>query len=94
MTSTLASNYDLNAGDILIEIDPKYFRPTEVESLLADASKARKRLGWRPHITFSELIKIMVDSDMELIGLNSPGEGTSILKEKEINWTNNKITVG
>jgi len=77
-----------------IKIDPRYFRPTEVELLLADASKARKELGWSPRITFKELVKIMVDSDMELAGLDSPGEGKKILKTKGIGWTENHLTVG
>lgn len=45
-----------------VEIDSRYFRPTEVELLLVDSSKARKELGWSPRITFKELVKIMVDS--------------------------------
>ncbi len=77
-----------------VEIDPRYFRPTEVELLLADSSKARKELDWSPRITFKELVKIMVDSDMELIGLKSPGEGKKILKQKGIGWTENHLTVG
>jgi len=77
-----------------VEIDPRYFRPTEVEFLLADASKARRELGWSPRITFKELVKIMVDSDMELAGLESPGEGKRILKQKGIGWTENHLTVG
>jgi len=77
-----------------VEIDPRYFRPTEVELLLADSSKARKELGWNPRITFKELVKIMVDSDMELIGLNSTGEGKKILKQKGIGWTENHLTIG
>jgi len=77
-----------------VEIDPRYFRPTEVELLLADASKARRVLGWEPRISFKELVKIMVDSDLELTGLDSPGEGKKILKEKGINWTENNFTVG
>lgn len=77
-----------------VEIDPRYFRPMEVELLLADASKARKELGWNPRITFKELVKIMVDSDLELAGLDSPGEGKKILKQKGINWTENHLTVG
>ncbi|MDI7261248.1 MAG: GDP-mannose 4,6-dehydratase [Thermodesulfobacteriota bacterium] len=74
------------------EIDPRYFRPTEVESLLADPTKARKRLGWQPKVTFSELVRIMVDCDMELIGLDPIGEGKRILQEKGIEWTNNQLT--
>ena len=77
-----------------VEIDSRYFRPTEVELLLADSSKARRELGWNPRITFKELTKIMVDSDMELIGLNAPGEGKKILKSKGIHWTENCVTEG
>jgi len=51
-------------------------------------------LGWQPKITFKELVKIMVDSDMELIGLDSSGEGKKILKQKGIGWTENHLTVG
>jgi GDPmannose 4,6-dehydratase len=74
---------DLKVGDVLIEIDPRYFRPTDVDLLLADASKAKERLGWKPRVTFNELTKIMVDSDMELIALTPPGEGKKILQEKK-----------
>jgi GDPmannose 4,6-dehydratase len=48
-----------------VEIDPKYFRPAEVDLLLADATKAREVLGWNPRITFSELVRRMVDHDTE-----------------------------
>lgn len=47
-----------------VEIDPKYFRPTEVDSLAGDSSKARKKLGWKPEVRFKELVKLMVDADM------------------------------
>jgi len=77
-----------------VKIDPKYFRPTEVNLLQADAFKAREELNWRPRVTFKELVKIMVDSDMELAGLDSPGEGKRILKTKGIDWTENHLTVG
>jgi GDPmannose 4,6-dehydratase len=79
----------LKVGDVVIEIDPRYFRPTEVENLLADASKARETLGWEPKVTFGELVKIMVDADMELVGLAPPGEGKKILAKKGINWATN-----
>ncbi|MEW6447677.1 MAG: GDP-mannose 4,6-dehydratase [Bacillota bacterium] len=49
-----------------VEIDPRYFRPTEVEFLLGDAAKARQKLGWQPRVSFKELVKMMVDHDMEL----------------------------
>ncbi|MBI4643703.1 MAG: GDP-mannose 4,6-dehydratase [Deltaproteobacteria bacterium] len=48
-----------------VEIDPRYFRPTEVDFLLGDSSKARQRLGWQPKVGFPELVKIMVDADLE-----------------------------
>ena len=67
-----------------VEIDPKYFRPTEVEVLKADSSKAKKILNWTPRITFEDLIKIMVDADLEAIGLSSPGEGKKIIREKRL----------
>lgn len=65
-----------------VKIDSKYFRPTEVESLMADPSKANNELGWEPIITFDDLVKIMMDSDMTHLGLNPPGEGVKILSEK------------
>ena len=56
---------DAATGKIVVEIDPGYFRPTEVESLLGDPTKAREKLGWEPKITFDELIKIMVREDLK-----------------------------
>jgi len=49
-----------------VEIDPWYFRPSEVDLLLGDASKARRELGWEPKVTFKELVQLMVDHDLEL----------------------------
>jgi GDPmannose 4,6-dehydratase len=49
-----------------VEIDPKYFRPTEVDCLLGDARKARETLGWKPRVSFKELVKMMVEHDLEL----------------------------
>jgi len=49
-----------------VEIDPRYFRPTEVDYLQGDSSKARARLGWQPRVGFEELLHMMVDADMEL----------------------------
>jgi GDPmannose 4,6-dehydratase len=65
-----------------VKIDPKYFRPTEVDSLIADARKAKKVLGWDPKIKFDDLVKIMVDADMRAIGLEPIGEGDRILENK------------
>jgi GDPmannose 4,6-dehydratase len=52
-------------GDIIVRVDPRYFRPTEVESLLGDASKAREKLGWSPKITFRELVVEMAREDLK-----------------------------
>ncbi len=85
LTSTLTST--LNIGDVLVEIDPKYFRPTEVDYLKADITKARQKLGWEPRTTFSELVKIMVDYDMKLIKLTPVGEGIKICEKKGFTYT-------
>ena len=53
-------------GQDIIKVDPRYFRPTEVETLLGDASKAKEKLNWSPKITFEQLVKEMVDSDLKL----------------------------
>jgi len=58
---------DAKTGRTLVEIDPKYFRPTEVDILLGDASKARNVLGWKPTVPFSELVKEMVAEDMKTV---------------------------
>lgn len=59
---------DVATGKVLVEVDPKFFRPAEVEQLLGDPTKAKEKLGWNPRKTsFQELINIMVDSDMQLI---------------------------
>lgn len=61
--------YDKNSGALLVAIDERYFRPTEVDLLLGDASKAHQQLGWSPKTTFKELIKIMVEAEMREAGL-------------------------
>jgi GDPmannose 4,6-dehydratase len=57
---------DAATGRVLIEIDPRYFRPSEVDNLQGDASKAREKLGWTPRTTFEELVALMVDADLAL----------------------------
>jgi len=69
-----------------VRVDPKYFRPNEVEYLMADSSKARECLGWFPKVSFRDLIRIMVDADLECIGLTCPGEGKKIIQEKFNDW--------
>jgi GDPmannose 4,6-dehydratase len=56
--------YDAATGKCIVQVDPRYFRPTEVETLLGDAAKAREKLGWTPRITFQELVSEMVRSDL------------------------------
>jgi len=69
-----------------VRIDPRYFRPTEVDYLLGDASRAENFLGWKPKVCFPDLVRIMVDADLEKIGLKSPGEGRGILQAKFEGW--------
>jgi len=59
--------YDAGTGVELVRIDPRYFRPTEVDLLLGDPSKAREKLGWRHKIAFAELVKEMVAADLQLL---------------------------
>ncbi|MBM4133177.1 MAG: GDP-mannose 4,6-dehydratase [Nitrospira sp.] len=70
----------------LVEVDPRYFRPTEVESLRADAAKARRVLGWEPKVSFEDLVAIMVDADMASFGLAPIGKGRQIVAEKFRGW--------
>lgn len=66
---------DVATGRVLVEVDPKYFRPAEVEQLLGDPTKARTRLGWNPQKTsFPELVRIMVKHDMEYVRVPHHGE--------------------
>jgi len=65
-----------------VRIDPHYFRPTEVNNLVADIKKVKKAFKWHPKVTFYDLIKIMVDADMRASGLRAVGEGDKILREK------------
>ena len=64
---------DLDWQDYVV-MDPKYLRPSEVELLVGDASKARKDLGWEPKVTFRELARLMVDADMSLVTTNEQRE--------------------
>ena len=56
--------YDAD-GNCIVAVDPRYFRPTEVETLLGDPSKARAKLGWTPRVTFEELVAEMVREDLK-----------------------------
>ncbi len=82
----------LKSGDAIVLRDERYFRPTEVDLLQADISKARTKLGWSPKFTFSELVKIMVDYDLFAVGVAPPGEGVEILKRKGLTWTSHRFS--
>lgn len=69
-----------------VQFDEKYYRPTEVDELLADASKARIKLGWTPKVKFRDLVRIMVDHDLEKAGVPAPGEGKRILDGLGMSW--------
>ncbi len=77
----------LKRGQVIVEIDPRYFRPTEVAYLKADISKANRQLRWRPRVSFNDLVKIMVDFDLIQSGITPPGEGMGICKEKRFTCT-------
>jgi GDPmannose 4,6-dehydratase len=61
-----STGYKLNVGDVIVKVDPKYFRPTEVDLLIGDPSKANKKLGWKPKYNLEALVKEMVSSDLQL----------------------------
>jgi GDPmannose 4,6-dehydratase len=65
-TGLAEQGVDTRTGAVLVKIDPRYFRPTEVDSLLGDASKARAKLGWTPQTSFDSLVKEMVAADLQI----------------------------
>jgi GDPmannose 4,6-dehydratase len=69
-----------------VEVDSRYFRPTEVDLLQADASKAARDLGWQARVKYRDLVRIMVDADFEAIGLEPIGEGLKVLEDKFGDW--------
>ncbi|BEH09159.1 MULTISPECIES: GDP-mannose 4,6-dehydratase [Geobacter] len=66
---------DANSGKIVIEIDPRYFRPAEVDLLLGDSTKARLRLGWQPRVDFQGLVDMMADADLALAEREKRADG-------------------
>ena len=67
---------DAKTGNVLVEIDPHYFRPTEVDCLVGDASKARRKLGWQHRVSFDQLVAEMVDEDLKAAAQHSaPNNG-------------------
>jgi len=81
-----AFNYVNLTYDKYVKIDPRYMRPLEVDTLCADYSMAKKAFGFEPRIKFSQLVRIMVDADMERAGLTPIGEGNKILRKEGFDW--------
>jgi GDPmannose 4,6-dehydratase len=63
VSAVTGSDVHCKAGDVIVRVDPRYFRPTEVETLLGDPTKAREKLGWQPQTTLAELVREMVQAD-------------------------------
>ena len=57
--------YDSETDECIVAVDPRYFRPTEVETLLGDPSKAKEKLGWVPKITLQEMVQEMMEADLQ-----------------------------
>ncbi len=69
-SGTQEQGIDAKTGRILVEIDPRYYRPSEVDLLLGDATKAKTQLGWQPSVTFAQLVEIMLQADLQAVGIN------------------------
>ena len=65
-----------------VKVDPRYFRPTETENLIADPRKITQTIGWTPRVRFKDLVKVMVDADMRKVGLQPIGEGDEYLQKE------------
>jgi GDPmannose 4,6-dehydratase len=71
-TGTDEKGIDTKSGNVIVEIDKKYFRPAEVDLLLGDASKARQTLSWKPSVSFHELVDMMLEAEFEALGEDAP----------------------
>jgi GDPmannose 4,6-dehydratase len=69
-----------------VENDPRYYRPAEVDLLLGDASKARKRLGWEPKVNFKQLVRLMVEHDLELARREAARKTEGLLSANKVRW--------
>jgi GDPmannose 4,6-dehydratase len=65
-TGVEEKGYDAKTGALLVEVDPRYFRPTEVETLLGDSTKAKEKLGWVPEISLDDMVAEMVRGDLKI----------------------------
>ncbi len=70
--------------DDIVQIDPKYFRATEVDILVGDAAKAKRQLGWQPSVRFKELVRIMVAADLEAVGIDPQRYGLAPTEDKAV----------
>lgn len=70
-------------GEVLVQVSPKYFRPTEVENLLGDATKAKNELGWTAKTSFKTLVHEMLEHDMRQVGLELPAAAAEIVKRED-----------
>jgi GDPmannose 4,6-dehydratase len=64
-----------------VEFDQRYLRPAEVDLLIGDPAKAKKQLGWEPSVTFQELVHLMVNADLQAVGLSTPGNGKAKIED-------------
>ncbi|MFN3412630.1 MAG: GDP-mannose 4,6-dehydratase, partial [Thermoanaerobaculum sp.] len=64
---------DPKTGKVLVVVDPRYFRPAEVELLQADPQKAKEKLGWQPKVSFPELVRLMVRTDIQEVTKKTQG---------------------
>jgi GDPmannose 4,6-dehydratase len=83
----------LSVGDPIVHIDKRYFRPAEVDLLLADPAKARRLLCWEPKLAFHELVRVMTDADLEAAAIPPPGEGLEILAKHGYEWILNRKAI-
>ncbi|MCS7000202.1 MAG: GDP-mannose 4,6-dehydratase [Bacteroidota bacterium] len=88
IVASVAERWDhvLRPGDVVVQVLPKYFRPTEVDVLQADITKARQQLGWEPQVHYRDLVRIMVDYDLLFEGIEPPGEGIAIEQQLGYTW--------
>ena len=76
---------DIDSGKVIVGVDPRYFRPTEVDTLLGDASKAKEKLGWEPKYEFIELVQEMMKNDLNLASRKKIVENYDFSKDKKTN---------
>merc|ERR1712032_376966 len=74
---------DALAGKVLVQVSEKYFRPTEVDTLLGDPSKAQRELGWKPDYSFKELVYEMLEYDFKQVGLDLPARAKDVRSRED-----------